>query len=102
MDNKTRKVTENYLLIELLEFAKSQNIDFVEYAGIKYNVKDYKFKKYYTIYDKNDFYISECNSLDELQEFLEIQNKRSISSMIVQHILIKNKYYIHPTYELAI
>ena len=39
-------------LIELLEFAKSQKIDFIEYEGIKYNVKKYKFKKYYTILSK--------------------------------------------------
>lgn len=89
-------------LMELLEFAKSQKLDFVEYNGKIYNVKDYKFKKYYTIYDKNDFYISECNSLDELQKFLKMQKKRSISKMIIYKSLIKDKYYIYPTYELAI
>lgn len=88
-------------LIELLEFAKSQKIDFIEYEGIKYNVKKYKFKKYYTIYDKNDFYIGECDSLDALQAFLKVQKKRSISDMILQHCLIKDKFYIYHTYELA-
>ncbi len=100
MKIETRKATQN-VLIELLEFAKSQKIDFVEYEGIKYNVKDYKFKKYYTIYDKYDFYISECSSLDELQAFLQIEKKHTISNMILQHCLIKDKYYIYPTYELA-
>lgn len=92
----------NNELIELLEFAKSQKIDFVEYDGIHYDVKNYKFKKYYTVYDKNDFYISECDSLDALQEFLNTQKKRSISAMITQHRLIKDKYYIYPMYEMAL
>lgn len=90
------------ILIELLEFAKSQKLDFVEYNGTTYNVKDYKFKKYYTIYDKNDFYISECDSLDKLQEFLESNKKRSISAMITNHQLIKDLYYIYTTFELTI
>ena len=89
-------------LIELLEFAKSQKIEFVEYNGKRYNVKDYKFKKYYTIYNKNDFYVSECNSLDKLQEFLQIKDKNIISNMIFQHSLIKDKYYIYPIYEMAL
>lgn len=97
---RMERITES-ILIELLEYAKSQKINFVEYEGIKYNVKDYKFKKYYTIYDKNDFYISECSSLDELQAFLQVEKKRSISDMILQHCLIKDKYYIYPTYEMA-
>ena len=87
-------------LIELLEFAKSQKIDFVEYEGIRHDVKGFKFKKYYTVYDKNDFYISECDSLDKLLEFLNTQKKRIISTMIVQNNLIKNKYHVRKTYEL--
>lgn len=98
---KAERITES-ILIELLEYAKSKKISSIEYEGNKYNIKDYKFKKYYTIYDKNDFYISECSSLDELQEFLQVAKKRSISIMIAQHNLIKDKYYIYPTYELAI
>lgn len=101
MKMETIKETEN-ILIELLEFAKSQNIEFVEYEGKKYNVNDYKFKKYYTIYDKNDFYIGEYSTLQELQKFLEIDTDNSMSAMIKQHNLIKNKYYIYPTYEMAI
>lgn len=97
---RTESITES-ILIELLEYAKSQKINFVEYEGIKYNVKEFKFKKYYTIYDKNDFYVGECGSLDELQVFLKVEKKRSISDMILQHCLIKDKYYIYPTYEMA-
>lgn len=89
-------------LIELLEFAKSQKIDFVEYNGTRYNVNDYKFKKYYTIYNKNDFYISECDSLEKLQAFLKMQKRRSISAMIANHQLIKDNYYIYPMYEMAL
>lgn len=92
----------NNELIELLEFAKSQKIKIVEYEGKKYNINDYKFKKYYTIYDKNDFYISEFDSLDTLQQFLKVQKRRSISKMIIQHNLIKDKYYIYPTYEMSL
>lgn len=88
-------------LIELLEFAKSQKIEFVEYNGNHYNVNNYKYKKYYTIYNKNDFYVSECDSLDNLQVFLNTQKKRSISAMIANHQLIKDKYYIYTMYELA-
>jgi len=98
---KKERITES-ILIELLEYAKSQKICFVEYEGKKYNVKNYKFKKYFTIYDKNDFYISEYSSLDELQNFLQITKKRIISTMISQHNLIQDKYYIYPTYELII
>ena len=57
---KAERITES-ILIELLEYAKSKKISSIEYEGNKYNIKDYKFKKYYTIYDKNDFYISECS-----------------------------------------
>lgn len=89
-------------LIELLEFAKSQKIDLVEYDGKHYNIKEYKFKKYYTIYNKNDFYIGEYDSLDKLQKFLKMEKKRSISKMIIQHNLIKDKYYIYPTYEVLL
>ena len=89
-------------LIELLEFAKSQKIDFVEYNGTRYNVNDFKFKKYYTIYDKNDFYINECNTLQELQKFLEIYPKEYISKIITQQNFINGMYYIYTTYELAV
>ena len=89
-------------LIELLEFAKSQKIDFIEYNGKRYNVNDYKYKQYYTIYNKYDFYVSECDSLDKLQGFLHTQKKRCISVMIANHQLIKDKYYIYPMYEMAL
>ena len=89
-------------LMEILEFAKSQKIYNVEYLGKSYNVNDYKFKKYYTIYNKHDFYISECQTLDELMQFLKVHKKRSISAMIAQHRLIKDKFYIYPTYEIAL
>lgn len=101
MKMETIKETEN-ILIELLEFAKSQKIEFVEYEGKKYNVNDYTFKKYYTIYDKNDFYINEFRTLQELQKFFEIETSNSMSAMIQQHNQIKNQYSIYTTYEMTI
>lgn len=88
-------------IIELLEFGKATKQEKLIYNNQEYIIKDFKFNKYYTIYNKKDEYVTEFDKLEELQNYLKVSSKNYLKVAINKMYLIKDFYKIHQTYELV-